>query len=45
MKNYSSRRAQRGRLAYRTPSRFRFQKDQEIKKQKSAEIFRKRIRP
>lgn len=35
MKNYSSKKVKKGRLAYRTPSRFIYQKYLKIKKIKS----------
>lgn len=42
MKNYSSRRANRGKLAYRTPSSFRFRRHQEVVKQKIENFSRKK---
>lgn len=41
MKNYSSKIAKKGKLAYRTPRRFIYQKYLKIKKIKSEESHRK----
>ncbi|HRY76872.1 MAG TPA: hypothetical protein P5524_01775 [Candidatus Paceibacterota bacterium] len=44
MKNYASKRAKRGKLAYRTPSQFRFQRWQEVTKNKSGNFSKKKNR-
>ncbi len=44
MKNYSSKRAKRGKLAYRTSSQFRFKRWQEIAKNKSENFSKKKNR-
>ena len=45
MKNYASKRAKHGKLAYRTPSSFRFQSCKEISKKKSENFSRTKNRP
>lgn len=38
MKNYSSKQAKRGKLAYRTPSNFRFRKYDQLAKAKGKKL-------
>ncbi|MDD5290478.1 MAG: hypothetical protein PHT40_04825 [Patescibacteria group bacterium] len=44
MKNYASKRAKHGKLAYRTSSQFRFKRWQEVSKKKSENFLKKKNR-